>query len=56
MMNAGMQAWLVDALVELFYFYRDGGAAHVTDAVREMTGHEPITFAEFARDYAQAFR
>lgn len=56
MMNAGMQAWLVDALVELFYFYRDGGAAHVTDTVREVTGRAPITFAEFARDYAQAFK
>lgn len=56
MIGAGMQAWLVDALVELFYFYRDGGAAHITPAVRLTTGREPITFAEFARDYAKAFR
>jgi hypothetical protein len=56
MAGAGMQAWLVDALVELFYFYRDGGAAHVTDTVREVTGRQPITFAQFARDYAQAFQ
>lgn len=56
MLGAGMQTWLTEALVELFYFYRDGGAAHVTDTVRQVTGQAPITFAQFARDYAQAFK
>jgi uncharacterized protein YbjT (DUF2867 family) len=55
MTGAGMQAWLVDALVELYYFYKDGGAAHVTGHVRQITGQEPITFAQFARDYRQVF-
>jgi uncharacterized protein YbjT (DUF2867 family) len=52
----GMQAWLVDALIELFNLYRSGQAARVTETVREVTGREPITFAQFARDYAPAFK
>lgn len=56
MVGMGMQTWLVDALVELFNFYRDGRADQVTDTVREVTGREPITFAQFARDYAGAFK
>lgn len=56
MANSGMQAWLADALIELFNFYKEGGEEHVTDTVREVTGREPITFAQFVRDYAQVFR
>lgn len=55
MTKAGMQAWLVEAMVELFHYYREGKAAHVTDTVRQVTGREPLTFAQFARDYAPAF-
>jgi uncharacterized protein YbjT (DUF2867 family) len=56
MLGMGLSEWLADALVELFNFYRDGGAAHVTDAVRQVTGREPISLAQFARDYAEAFK
>jgi uncharacterized protein YbjT (DUF2867 family) len=56
MLGMGMQAWLVDALVELFSVYRSGQAARVTETVREVTGRAPLTFAQFARDYAQAFK
>lgn len=56
MTGAGMSEWLADALVELFGFYRSGGAERVTDSVRETTGRAPIPFAQFARDYAEAFQ
>ncbi|HEX8845877.1 MAG TPA: SDR family oxidoreductase [Pyrinomonadaceae bacterium] len=55
MTGMGMQPWLADALVELFEFYSEGGAERVTDTVRAVTGREPITFAQFARDHAEAF-
>jgi uncharacterized protein YbjT (DUF2867 family) len=56
MLGMGMSAWLADALVELFNFYRDGEAARVINTVREVTGHNSITFAQFAGDYAEAFK
>lgn len=56
MLGSGMEAWLADALIELFDVYKDGGEEHVTGVVREVTGREPITFAGFVRDYAGAFR
>jgi uncharacterized protein YbjT (DUF2867 family) len=56
MLGMGLSEWLADALVELFNFYRDGGAERVTNAVREVTGRAPISLAQFARDYAEAFK
>jgi uncharacterized protein YbjT (DUF2867 family) len=56
MIGLGLQAWLADALIELFTFYRNGLAARVTDTVREITNRQPLTFAQFAKDYAQAFQ
>jgi uncharacterized protein YbjT (DUF2867 family) len=56
MVGAGLNAWTVNALVELFNFYKDGGADQVRDTVREVTGRDPITFAQFATDHAQAFQ
>lgn len=56
MVGAGMREWTADALVELFNFYKDGRADQVRDTVREVTGRDPITFAQFAKDFAQAFQ
>ena len=56
MASAGMNEWTADALVELFNFYKDGGAGQVRDTVREVTGRDPITFAQFAKDHAQVFQ
>ncbi|HEV2707409.1 MAG TPA: SDR family oxidoreductase [Pyrinomonadaceae bacterium] len=54
-LDAGLPAWLVDALERLNQTFASGAAAVVTDAVRVLTKREPLTFADFARDYAQAF-
>ena len=51
-----MPAWLADGVVTLMGFLRQGAAAQTTDTVREVTGREPRTFAQFARDYAALFR
>lgn len=56
MLGMGMQEWLVNALTELFNYYGEGRADNVTDVVRKVTGKEPITFSQFVRDYAQAFK
>lgn len=56
MVGMGMSEWLADALVGLFNLYNEGRAARVTDAVHEVTGRDPLAFAQFARDYAEAFK
>jgi uncharacterized protein YbjT (DUF2867 family) len=55
MLGLGMNAWLVDRLIGLFEFYRDGRAAKITDVVREVTGQEPITFRQFVREHVESF-
>ena len=56
MKNAGMQEWGVDALMELFEFQKAGNASVVSPDVERVTGRKPISFSQFAMDYAQSFR
>lgn len=60
-MKAGMLAqgtpeviagWLID----LERFYREGGASRITRDIRQVTGRDPVRFAQYARDYASMFR
>jgi hypothetical protein len=34
----------------------EGHGSEVSSAVEEVTGKKPITFAQFAKDYAEEFR
>jgi uncharacterized protein YbjT (DUF2867 family) len=51
----GVPAPYVDCLVDLYQYFRSGGAAGLSPDVRLVTGREPIAFAQFAREYAAAF-
>ncbi|HEV3468281.1 MAG TPA: SDR family oxidoreductase [Pyrinomonadaceae bacterium] len=53
---AGLPEWLVEALGLLNETFASGRASAVTDVVREITGTEPRTFEQFARDHASAFQ
>jgi uncharacterized protein YbjT (DUF2867 family) len=55
-LSAGTPEWSADALLDLQRLYREGQASLVTDNVERLTGHKPITFDQFARDYAFAFQ
>jgi hypothetical protein len=44
-----------DAYLDLMRFYRSGDAAIVSDDIRRVTGREPVTFDQYARDRAGAF-
>ena len=46
----------MQALAGLYAYYRAGGAERLTSTVREVTGREPIPFAEFAKENATALR
>lgn len=55
MLAAGMPEFYVDYLIDLSQFYRKGGAARVTSAVKDVTGKDPVSFEQFVRDNAAAF-
>ena len=53
--NLGFPAWQADGLLEEFAMYRRGEAAEIESGVQEALGRDPLSFAEFARDYAPFF-
>lgn len=46
---------IADALLELYAAHRAGKSAKLTDTVEQVTGREPHTFRQFARDYRECF-
>jgi len=56
LLSAGMPEWSADALLDLQRLYREGKASLVTDDIERLTGRKPITFDQFAHDYAFAFQ
>jgi uncharacterized protein YbjT (DUF2867 family) len=52
----GMPEWQAEGLLEDYAHYRRGEASAISGTVEEVTGHPTRTFAQFARDYHQAFR
>jgi hypothetical protein len=51
-----MDDWLINTISELFNYFRKGYASQVYSGVEEITGKKPTTFAQFAKDYVEAFR
>lgn len=56
MKDAGMPEWLINALMELYSTNKAGYTAAVSAVVEQVTGKKPISFAQFAKDYADAFK
>jgi hypothetical protein len=56
MNQAGMPAFLIDALLPFAAFIRSGKAAQVSHGVGEVTGRAPFTFGDWAQENAAAFR
>ena len=54
--ETGMDDWLISTILELYTYFRKGYASQVSSAVEEVTGRKATTFAQFAKDYADAFR
>jgi uncharacterized protein YbjT (DUF2867 family) len=52
LIGAGIPGGYADALLDLNRLYRADKASRVTTAVRDVTGRAPMTFDQFARDYA----
>jgi len=56
MKDMGVDDWSINTFAELFGLYRKGYASQLSSAVEEVTGKKPISFSQFAKDYAQAFK
>ena len=56
MKEAGLDDWLINTISDLYAVYRKGYASSVSSAVEEVTGRKAATFAQFAKDHANAFR
>ena len=47
--------WMVDDVISLYRFFREGHASTVTDTVEEIIERKAGNFEQFVRDYAPAF-
>ncbi|MFL6358882.1 MAG: hypothetical protein ACJ71P_12490 [Nitrososphaeraceae archaeon] len=47
----GIDDWTINSMIELFGITRAGYLSEISPAV-EVTDNKPITFSQFARDYA----
>ena len=55
LVGAGFPQWQADGLLEEYAHWSQNSAAQLTPDVKNVTGHKPRTFAQFARDYAGEF-
>ena len=56
MKDSGMDNWLIDAIMEFYSIIKAGHASKTTNVFEQVMGRKPITFSQFATDYAQAFK
>jgi hypothetical protein len=55
MLAAGIPAWTVEKVLDLYRYYRSGAAAEVTITVANVGHKAPIPFEQFVRDHAPVF-
>lgn len=56
MLKNGMPAWNAAAVNAFYGEFASGSYAYTTDAVQRITGKAPVTFEQFAREYASVFK
>ena len=56
MKDMGVDDWTINSMIELFGITRAGYLSEISPAVEQVAGNKPITFSQFARDYAVAFK
>jgi uncharacterized protein YbjT (DUF2867 family) len=55
MLNMNIPEWNVDGILELYALWKFNGASEVVGTTEHIAKKDPITFAQFARDYAPQF-
>jgi uncharacterized protein YbjT (DUF2867 family) len=56
MLGAGLPEWYTDGLVSLYQYICQGKFPKRSTAIKDITGRDPISFDQFARDYADTWR
>lgn len=56
MLAAGMPEEYADMLLDLERYYREQQASRITNDTRQVTGRDPIRFAQYARDCASSLQ
>ena len=56
MKGIAMEDQLIDDMMELYGIIKDGHAAQITNTVEQIVGKKPISFSQFAKEYAEFFR
>jgi uncharacterized protein YbjT (DUF2867 family) len=52
----GMDDWLINSMMELYATVSSGYASNLSSDIEQLTGKKPISFLQFARDYADSFK
>ena len=56
MSDIGLDQWTINFFIELYRIMRLGYLSQVSSVVEEVTGKGAISFSQFAKDYAEAFK
>jgi uncharacterized protein YbjT (DUF2867 family) len=56
MLDQGMPAWQVDALVDLQRYYTEGRGGEVDSVFADVVGRQPVRLAEFLKEFAGRLR
>jgi hypothetical protein len=56
MKDMGMDEWIINSIIELFEFAKAGYWSAISPVTEQITGNKPISFSQFAGDYAVAFK
>jgi len=56
LLDSGMPEWFAEGQSEQFRVRRQGHQSAITSVVAELARKQPISFDEFAREYAPCFR
>ena len=56
MKDSGIGDWWIDVIMEVLELYKGGTQEQISSTIEDVTGKKPITFAQFAKDYTEAFK
>jgi hypothetical protein len=56
MKDTGMDEWTINSMMDLFEITRADYVSEISPVVEQVTGNKPVTFSQFAKDYAGAFK
>lgn len=55
MVNGEWPEWMIDDVLSLYKFFREGNASQVTDTIEKLMERPATSFEQFVRDYAGVF-